>query len=536
MGDDHKTKSQLNFKTEEDLRRSEQRYRTIVSAMSDMIFVFDEEDRFIDMHCLPDVPLYLPPEKFMGRKLQEVMPPENKLLYDEASKKLRESGITQRYEYPLHVAGEDKWFAAALNLHEDAKSIVCTISDITERRRAEEEKQKLERQVQHSQKLESLGVLAGGIAHDFNNMLLAILGNVELALNKLSPMSPARQNLKEIEKVSMRAAELAKQMLAYSGKGKFIVQPIDATELVEEMAHLLNVSISKKAILKYDFTENLPSFDGDVTQIRQVIMNLITNASEAIGDQTGIISLSTGVMECDRGFLDSANGSLFVGLDEPLDEGIYAYIEVTDTGCGMDAETINKVFDPFFTTKFTGRGLGMSAVLGIVRSHNGAIKVRSELDKGTTFTVLFPANEGIDDYPAFPKKESVVRRVWSEGQTALLVDDEEAVCDVSKQMLELLGFSVLTASDGRDALKVFSKHNRDIACVLLDLTMPHSDGEETFDELRRINPDVKVILCSGYSEEETTQRFVGKGLAGFIQKPFNLSTLSEKLSQVLPSP
>lgn len=403
------------------------------------------------------------------------------------------------------------------------------VRDMTERKRTEEERLSLERQVQHSQKLESLGVLAGGIAHDFNNLLTAILGNADLALHELSPHAPARGNIKEIEKTSRRAAELAKQMLAYSGKGRFVIEPIYLNELVDEMAHLLAVSVSKKAVLKYNFAENLPVFDGDATQIRQVIMNLITNASEAIGDKSGVIALSTGAMDCDGAYLKD------IRINEYLPEGTYVYIEVADTGCGMDSATIDKIFDPFFTTKFTGRGLGMSAVLGIVNGHKGAINTYSEVGKGTTFKVLFPAAQ-----PPEGKRGTVRAKPGTEDAgvldctgTILLVDDEETVCVVGKQMLEHMGFTVLTAADGCAALDVFRDHSDEIVCVLLDLTMPHMDGEDTFRELRRIRPSVNVILCSGYNEQDATQRFTGKGLSGFIQKPYTMDELTEKLRDTL---
>ncbi|MBW2293238.1 MAG: PAS domain S-box protein [Deltaproteobacteria bacterium] len=409
------------------------------------------------------------------------------------------------------------------------------VIDITRRKQAEMEKRALERQLQHAQKLESLGVLAGGIAHDFNNLLMTILGNADLALDELSPMSPARQNIQEIERASKRAAELAQQMLAYSGKGQFVVEPIDAGLLVEEMAHLLEVSISKKADLKYNFLENLPTFDGDVTQIRQVIMNLITNASEALGEERGVIALSTGVMDCDRAYLDGANDFVAASIEEPLPEGCYVYLEVTDTGCGMDAQTIERIFDPFFTTKFAGRGLGMSAVLGIVRGHKGALQIRSKVGKGTTFKVLLPANDRIADGVAIRGDPEVKDRNWRGNGTVLIVDDEETVCAVGKQMLERLGFDVLDASDGREALRMFREHAQEIACVLLDLTMPQMDGEEAFREIRNIDPNVPIVLCSGYSEQEATQRFADKGLAGFIQKPFSMAALREKLTKVLGS-
>ena len=415
------------------------------------------------------------------------------------------------------------------------KAVLGTVRDITERLLHDEERLDLERQMQHAQKLESLGVLAGGIAHDFNNLLMAILGNADLALGELSPMSPARDNLREIESASRRAAELARQMLAYSGKGRFVVEPIALSELVQEIAHLLEVSISKKVALKYDFAENLPTFDGDVTQIRQIIMNLITNASEAIGDKSGLVALSTGAMDCDRAYLDSASTSLGAGMDEPLEEGVYAYLEVADTGCGMDHETMSKIFDPFFTTKFTGRGLGMSAVQGIVRGHRGAIMVYSEVGRGTTFKVLFKARGVHEEELKVPAGEMDIPEDASKSfsGTVLVVDDEETVCTVGKQMLQRLGFDVLTAPDGREALKVFEANSQKISCVLLDLTMPHMDGEQAFRQMRHQNPEVRVILCSGYNEVDATQRFTGKGLAGFIQKPYNMKVLRAKLHEVL---
>ncbi len=416
------------------------------------------------------------------------------------------------------------------------KAVLGTVRDITDRLLRDEERLNMERQLQHAQKLESLGVLAGGIAHDFNNLLMAILGNADLALAELSPGSPVRTNLMEIENASRRAAELARQMLAYSGKGRFEIEPIALGKLTHEIAHLLEVSLSKKVILKYDFAPNLPTFDGDVTQIRQIILNLITNASEAIGDHCGAVSLSTGVVSCDRAYLDSANSTLSNGCDEPLPEGDYTYLEVTDTGCGMDPCTVAKVFDPFFTTKFTGRGLGMSAVQGIVRGHRGAIRVFSEIGKGTTFKVLFKANALPNQVLDTMKTGSQTGHLDPPEQfsgTILVVDDEETVCAVGCKMLKHMGFKTLKARDGHEALQVFENRTEELICILLDLTMPNLDGERTYQEIRRLDSQIKVILCSGYNEVDATERFAGKGLAGFLQKPYNIATLREKLHQVL---
>ncbi|MBU0729842.1 MAG: response regulator, partial [Proteobacteria bacterium] len=402
--------------------------------------------------------------------------------------------------------------------------VTFTALDITDRKKAEEDKRKMELQIQHVQKLESLGVLAGGIAHDFNNILMTILGNADLAVSDLSPASPAYINLIEIEKASRRAADLCKQMLAYSGHGKFISQPLDLSTVISEMNHMLEVSISKHVVLKYQLTENLPAVLGDANQINQIIMNLVVNSSEAIEKNSGVVSISTGAMECDRKYLTETY------LDDNLPEGIYCYIEIADTGCGMEKDIIAKFFDPFFSTKFAGRGLGMSAVLGIVRGHKGALKVYSEPRRGTTIKVLFPALE--DSVPATKNNEDLEIVKWRGHGTVLLVDDEETIRTLGKKMLERIGFSVLVAKDGRDAVNVYKQFESEIDCVLTDLTMPHMDGEVAFRELRKINRNVRVILSSGYNEQDVTEKFIGKGLAGFIQKPYTLALLREAMQKI----
>jgi len=407
----------------------------------------------------------------------------------------------------------------------DVNSIVVLSHDITGIKNAELEKQELEKQMQQAQKLESLGVLAGGIAHDFNNILMAVLGNADLALMDVSTANPAYSNIKAIETAAKRAADLAKQMLAYSGKGKFLIEKIDLNEAVDEMTHILEVSISRKAVIKYHYSQALPLIEADATQIRQIIMNLVTNASDAIDRTSGVISIKTGAMECNSDYLSSTY------IDEALNSGQYVYVEVTDTGCGMSKETQKKLFDPFFTTKFTGRGLGLSAVLGIIRGHKGAIKVYSEPDRGTSIKVLFPAC----DYSDSPREQlnGKTKEQWTCSGTILLVDDEETILSVGKQMLERIGFDVLTASDGNEAVKIFRENPSEIALVILDLIMPHLDGEETFRELRRIRKDVLVVMCSGYNEQEVTQRFAGKSLAGFIHKPYVYKELEAKLKEIL---
>jgi PAS domain S-box-containing protein len=400
------------------------------------------------------------------------------------------------------------------------------LRDITERQQAENQRLDLERQMQQMQKLESLGVLAGGIAHDFNNLLTVILGNADLALDELPRQSPARECLCEVRETSLRAAELCRQMLAYSGRGQFVIETIDLTNLVESMVNLLKTSVSKKAVLTLSLDRNLPAIRGDATQIRQIVMNLVINASEALGENNGAIRLSTGARYCSSAFLQETC------LHEKPAEGNYVWLEVTDTGCGMDAETQRRIFEPFFTTKFTGRGLGLSAVLGIVRGHRGAVKLTSDPGQGTCFQVLLPVSNR-ESASAIPQSEPPP--TWKGSGTILLVDDEEKVRLVGQRMLARLGFTVITAANGREALEQYRLDHDQLKLVLLDLTMPELGGVETFLELRRINSAVPILMVTGYNENDIGTRTAGLGLAGIIQKPYTLSRLEEHLRTVLNS-
>jgi two-component system cell cycle sensor histidine kinase/response regulator CckA len=395
--------------------------------------------------------------------------------------------------------------------------ILSSARDVTELRH-------LEQQMLHSQKLESLGVLAGGIAHDFNNLLTGILGNADLAKTEMSPLAPSRASLEGIEVAARRAADLCRQLLAYSGRGRFIIQPLDLQELVEEMGHLLAVSISKKVVLKYHFSTGVPAVDADATQLRQVIMNLIVNASEAIGERSGVISVTVGLSQCDESYLKSCFGT------EHPKVGDYVYLEVADTGRGMDKATMDRIFDPFFSTKFTGRGLGLAAVLGIVRGHRGAIKVYSEEGRGTTFKLLFPASES--SASKLEPKAPVSAGYHASGKV-LLADDEETIRNLGRRMLQRAGFEVIVAADGREAIEKFAKDKDGISLVILDLTMPHSDGEVCYREMRQLKPGVRVILSSGYNEQDIVNRFAGKGLAGFVQKPYTSEELLSKVREAL---
>ncbi len=426
------------------------------------------------------------------------------------------------------ASGHRTFQSVRFPLHHADGSIhaVCAISaDVTEQQQAEQDRQKLEAQMQQTQKLESLGVLAGGIAHDFNNLLMGVLGNTGLVLKDLQPGSDAHARLCDVENAGRRAAELCKQMLAYSGKGRFVVQLLDLSKLVEEMAHLLQASISKKSVLRQELAPDLPAFEADVTQIRQVVMNLITNASEALGEDSGRITLRTGVMECDERYLKRT----YLAAD--LAAGTYVFLEVSDTGSGMAPEIRERIFDPFFSTKFVGRGLGLAATLGIVRGHQGALEVESTPSEGTVFRVLFPASDR--PRPALAPATATEELSVDGDGTILVVDDEDLVLNVARRVLERAGYRVLTAGDGRKGLEVFERHARDISLVLLDLTMPRMSGDQAVHEMRLIKRDVRVLLTSGYNEREATGDIDAPHLAGYIQKPYVAAALLRKVREVM---
>ncbi len=425
-------------------------------------------------------------------------------------------------EITVEVDGKKKIISRRVSpVYDSQGNIHCQIvmdRDISEERQRQEK-------MAHMQRLESLGVLAGGIAHDFNNLLGIIMGNASLARSQVNPVDDLAEFLENIETTSHRASHLCKQMLAYSGKGKFVIRPINLSQIVEEMGRLLEVSIHKTIVLRYELCADIPAIEADVAQMQQVIMNLVINASEAIGENNGTIVLSTGVMDADSNYLSGVNVE-----DYAMKAGKYVWIEVSDTGCGMDEQTKMRLFEPFFTTKFTGRGLGMSAILGIVRGHRGAIKVYSEMGKGTTIKILFPAVEAKPVKLQLSEEHPVMQK--SSGKI-LVVDDEEMIRDVACMILKKGGFEVIEAKDGMDAIDKLKSHGDEIVCVLLDMMMPEMGGEEAFSEMRRIKPDIKVLLSSGYNEQTATNRFAGKGLAGFIQKPYTVKGLLSKVSELL---
>ncbi|MBK7047224.1 MAG: PAS domain S-box protein [bacterium] len=398
------------------------------------------------------------------------------------------------------------------------------IQDITERRLAEEERQRFEMQVQQTQKLESLGLLAGGIAHDFNNLLFGITGNADLALADIPETSPAHECLLAIIQAGQRAADLCRQLLAYTGKSRIEVSRLDLHALIGDTEKMVALAIPKSVVLRRNFASDLPAIEADATQISQVVMNLVINAAESLGERSGLVTLTTGTMECDRAQLDLARA------DARAPVGPYVYLEVADNGSGMDESTVARMFEPFYSTKLAGRGLGLAAVLGIVRGHLGGITVESAPGAGTRIRVLLPASEGP---PALDSTPSGAAPVWRGSGTVLVVDDEDTVRLVAQRFLERMGFSVVTAGDGAEAIEILRRSaaagHEKFACVLLDLTMPGLDGAETLTRIHALGLETPVLLSSGYDEHDLALRFEGAGVTGFVQKPYRMVDLAAKL-------
>ena len=504
----------------EALRASEARFRHLVEVMGEGMWVVDPEGMTTFANRRMAQMLGYVPEEMVGHPLSDFMFEEDRAASDR-NMVHRRNGIGGQHDFRFRKKdGSEVWTIVTGNpVLDDERRVVSVlgiITDITERRRAEQA------QLQ-SQKLESLGVLAGGIAHDFNNLLTAILGNISLAQLCTPPLSPAQPYLENLEKSVQRATSLTRQMLAYSGKGRFTVAPLDLNQAVEEMSHLLEVSISKKVALRFQLPSGLPALMAEASQIQQVVMNLVTNASEAIDDREGIVSIRTGTqVYAEEDLIRDFPG-------QTIEPGTFLTLEVSDTGQGMSPEIQARIFEPFFTTKFTGRGLGLSAMQGIVRGHRGGIRVYSEVGKGTTFKLIFPA--GLDAAPAW--REEVEPVGWTGSGTILVVDDEESVRAVADALLRSMGFEVLEARDGQECLERFKAEGGRIKAVLLDLTMPHMDGVEAFRRLRALDPTSRVVLMSGYNEQEAVHEFLGKGLVAFVQKPFRRAGLMQAMQKAL---
>ena len=445
-----------------------------------------------------------------------------------------DADILELIHEPYRVRRADgslRWLQEMTHLQRkdgEVTHFVGYVVDITEGLEAQQRQHVLEMELLHAQKLESLGVLAGGVAHDFNNLLTGILGEASLVARALGDRFPdASASVRQIETLATRAADLTQQLLAYSGKSRFVVQPVDLSALLKEIGQMLKVVISKKAVLALALEEGLPPIMADRTQLQQIAMNLLTNASEALGDQSGLIRVTTSAEELSADRLTQSYAA------PHLDPGTYVVLEVSDDGSGMPAAVRDKLFEPFFTTKEQGRGLGMSATMGILRAHKGAIRVDSVEGRGTTFRLLFPASA---ERPLVPVPEPESTAPFEASGCALVVDDEQPVRDVVARMLRRLGFETLSAENGAEAIEVLEAHPGEIRVILLDMTMPVMSGREALVELRKIDPNVPVVMSSGFNQEAALTGLAEDGAIHFLQKPYQLPELEQALRRALEHP
>jgi PAS domain S-box-containing protein len=417
---------------------------------------------------------------------------------------------------------------AAIRSDSIIAGVVMVVRDLTQQKQAEATQRENEQALQQAQKLESIGVLAGGIAHDFNNLLTGIMGNAGLARRAINAgrMEQAAALLRDVLSASERAADLTRQLLAYAGKGRFIILPVDLSKLVREVSTLIRASISKKITLVIDVPDDCPLVEADRAQLQQLMMNLVINGGEAIGDEPGTLTVRIRTEH----FTERRERPRAEGF--PISTGDYVRIDVTDTGAGMDEETLGRIFEPFFTTKFLGRGLGLSAALGIVRGHRGAISVRSEPGQGTTFTVLLPVQREPQRVDRVSGHVTVDRDIQGAG-TILVADDEEGVRSLVANVLQDAGYTVELAGDGAEAIERLRQLGESVRLVLLDLTMPILGGAQTAMELRRLQPDIPIIAMSGYGDIEVMQRFSEVGVSDFLPKPFTPDHLAAKIRDVL---
>ena len=521
---------------ERQLKESEQKFRSVIEQSTDGIVMINEEGRIVEWNTAQEQITGWTREQVIDQPIWDIQfqlqPQDTKNSWSIESLQAVTMALLQKGEVPSKYRSTEKMIQRPDNtvctlqsrlfiIQRDQRNLIGSVNhDITQQKQVEET-------LRQAQKMESLGVLAGGMAHDFNNLLVIILGQSSLALAKLPSDSLVKAHLEKSIRAAERAADLAQQMLAFSGRGTFESHPINLNELVRNNQDLYGAAVPKNIRLAFELEDSIPLIEADPGQIQQVLMNVILNASEAIDRQAGAIMVGTGIH--DVAAEDESTGQW---LGYPLSTGRYVFLEIKDDGCGMDPETRLKVFEPFFTTKALGRGLGLAAVLGIVRGHRGAVRIETKPDDGTVFKFLLP----MCDAPVLAVAEDGRKTAVSPPTTAsaghlLVIDDEKGVCEAVTDILELTGIPVLTALNGPTGLDIYRKHIDKISLILLDLSMPGMNGEETYQALRQINPQVQVVLSSGYDEQEVFRRFNNSGFAGFLQKPYNLVTLIETVKQ-----
>jgi two-component system cell cycle sensor histidine kinase/response regulator CckA len=543
-------------RTEQALQLNQQRYEHLMLHASDIVYGTDINGRFVFFNPTATALLGYPAEELIGRSYLDLVRQDYRFQMRRFYRtQLARNQGDSYFEFPaIAQDGREVWFGQNVQLIQENGKIIgfqAITRDITkqhyienqakqvredlermvrertaelessncqlrremeERRRAEEQRIRLEAQIQHAQRLESLGILAGGIAHDFNNLLTAMMGHASMAKLLLPEYSAALSSIDSVLAASKSAAQLTQQMLAYSGRGKFVVEAIDISEFVRETSRFALSLVSKKATIRYQLAPDIPIIQVDVAQLRQILINLLTNASDALIDNPGLIDVQTGSVWI------RDNEYPVVGSHSTLPPGEYVFLEVSDTGCGMDQETLARIFDPFFTTKFTGRGLGLAAVMGIVRGHAGTLDVHSKPGGGSRFRVFFPVGHSLAPTPSAQVESDWTK--WTGRGVVLVVDDEPLVRELAAETLKRAGLTVITAVDGPDGMQQFKANMPNIGAVLLDMTMPGMNGIEVFQQISAIAPNVKVFLCSGYNMQDLDRQLGLNGLAGFLRKPY----------------
>ncbi len=506
-------------RTLEEHRESEQRFRRLYES-NILGIVSGDEDRVIDAN---DVFLsmvgYSRADLDAGLlRWHDMTAPEFRHLGPKTIADVKSTGSYGPFEkeYLRKDGSRISVLIGCIRLQDSPYRDLCFVLDLTERKR-------LQQRVLEAQKFESLGVLAGGIAHDFNNLLVGVIGHASLAQDMLPVDHPARDLLTQVVRNGEQAAHLTRQMLAYSGKGRFLLEPLNLSTLYEEISILVKPAIPREVELEMHLPEDLPLVEGDRGQMRQVFTNLVLNAAEAVTG-SGHVRVETGVR-----WIDALHpSSPWVAGEVP--NGQYVYLEVVDSGCGMDEATRGKIFDPFFTTKFVGRGLGLAAVAGIVRGHRGAISVTSVPGQGSRFLVLFPVSRKAQ--PEQTNPELTVATAPCKG-TILVIDDEAVVRQLARNALERSGYEVVLVENGTQAVDLFEENAMDFDLIVLDLSMPGMSGAETLPHLRRKRPEIPVLVTSGYPESQTMEIFAGQKVAGFLQKPFSSQALVSRISETL---
>ena len=496
---------------EQALQQSVLEWQTTFDAIRDGVVLLDAQGTIRRSNESLATLLQLDPPGLAGRRLDDLIPPA-------AEQAPLAEVLSGRQRASVERTLDERIFGITVDPMTDAAQQLCggvaIVTDLTERKH-------VERRLWHAQKMESIGLLAGGVAHDFNNLLMGILGNASLALELLRPQHKARRAMQDVVRASERAADLTRQLLAYAGKGRFVVEHVDVNELIRDLVPLIQTSVPRKATLILDLASDLPGIEADKAQIEQVVMNLIINAAESIQDEAGKVTVATRVRH-----IEPAEGAQFLAEQEI--GGNYLSLEVSDTGSGMDEETRQRIFDPFFSTKFLGRGLGLSAALGIVRGHKGAVRVTSTPGEGTTFEVLLPAGAAVKSVPAVGKPKP------ARGQgTILVVDDEEIIRRLMKETLERNGYAVLLAENGAEALGAFSRNANEISLVILDLVMPVMSGEEVLPHLFIMRPGVRVVVSSGQDVEQGMKKLGDPRVAGYLQKPYTPDRLLESVAEAM---